>query len=132
MLKSLERVKDKIKPDEYDYQRKLVDELYSAWSKEVDLKLEAEAAKTLGKYAVNYNTVSPVAVKNNIFVMEKANGVQFDKFTKYLNDNNVKLTKDEASDLLRSYVQVFFEQLLSVPKRVRKLCTQTLTQVIYS
>lgn len=45
MLKSLERVKDKIKPDEYDYQRKLVDELYSAWSKEVDLKLEAEAAK---------------------------------------------------------------------------------------
>ena len=109
-------MKDKIKPDEYDYQRKLVDELYSAWSKEVDLKLEAEAAKTLGKYAVNYNTVSPVAVKNNIFVMEKANGVQFDKFTKYLNDNNVKLTKDEASDLLRSYVQVFFEQLLSVPK----------------
>lgn len=121
MLKSLERVKDKIKPDEYDYQRKLVDELYSAWSKEVDLKLEAEAAKTLGKYAVNYNTVSPVAVKNNIFVMEKANGVQFDKFTKYLNDNNVKLTKDEASDLLRSYVQVFFEQLLSVPKKGEKV-----------
>mgnify|MGYP000808188735 FL=1 len=30
MLKSLERVKDKIKPDEYDYQRKLVDELYGA------------------------------------------------------------------------------------------------------
>lgn len=70
---------------------------------------------------MNYNTVSPVAVKNNIFVMEKANGVQFDKFTKYLNDNNVKLTKDEASDLLRSYVQVFFEQLLSVPKKGEKV-----------
>ena len=121
MLKSLERMKDKIKPDEYDYQRKLVDELYGAWSKEVDLKLEAEAAKTLGKYAVNYNTVSPVAVKNNIFVMEKANGVQFDKFTQYLKDNNVKLTKDEAGDLLRSYVQVFFEQLLSVPKKGQKV-----------
>ena len=121
MLKSLERMKDKIKPDEYDYQRKLVDELYGAWSKEVDLKLEADAAKTLGKYAVNYNTVSPVAVKNNIFVMEKANGVQFDKFTQYLKDNNVKLTKDEASDLLRSYVQVFFEQLLSVPKKGQKV-----------
>ncbi len=121
MLKSLERVKDKIKPDEYEYQRKLVEELYSAWSKEVDLKLEAEAAKTLGKYAVNYNTVSPIAVKNNIFVMEKANGVQFDKFTKYLQDNNIKLTKDEASDLLRSYFQVFFEQLLSVPKQGQKV-----------
>lgn len=124
-------MKDKIKPDEYDYQRKLVDELYGAWSKEVDLKLEAEAAKTLGKYAVNYNTVSPVAVKNNIFVMEKANGVQFDKFTQYLKDNNVKLTKDEAGDLLRSYVQVFFEQLLSVPKKDKKLCMLTRTQVIY-
>lgn len=121
MLKSLERVKDKIKPDEYDYQRKLVDELYSAWSKEVDLKLEAEAAKTLGKYAVNYNTVSPVAVKNNIFVMEKANGVQFDKLAEHLKNNKIELTQDEAGDLLINYMKVFFEQLLSIPKKGQKV-----------
>ena len=121
MLKSIERMKNKIKPDEYEYQKKLVNELYGAWSKEIDLKLEADAAKTLGKYAVNYNTVAPISVKNKIFVMEKANGVQFDKFTKYLKDNNVKLTKDEAADLVRSYVQVFFEQLLSVPKKGQKV-----------
>ncbi|DAB19300.1 TPA: hypothetical protein CPT97_02450, partial [Candidatus Gastranaerophilales bacterium HUM_17] len=121
MLKSLERVKDKIKPDEYDYQRKLVDELYSAWSKEVDLKLEAEAAKTLGKYAVNYNTVSPVAVKNNIFVMEKANGVQFDKLEEYLKKNKINLTEQEAEDIYINYMKVFFEQLLSVPKKGQKV-----------
>ena len=115
MLKSLERVKDKIKPDEYDYQRKLVDELYSAWSKEVDLKLEAEAAKTLGKYAVNYNTVSPVAVKNNIFVMEKANGVQFDKLEEYLKKNKINLTEQEAEDIYINYMKVFFEQLHADP-----------------
>lgn len=121
MLKSLERMKDKIKPDEYDYQRKLVDELYGAWSKEVDLKLEAEAAKTLGKYAVNYNTVSPVAVKNNIFVMEKANGVQFDKLEEYLKKNKINLTEQEAEDIYINYMKVFFEQLLSVPKKGQKV-----------
>lgn len=121
MLKSLERVKDKIKPDEYDYQRKLVDELYGAWSKEVDLKLEADAAKTLGKYAVNYNTVSPVAVKNNIFVMEKANGVQFDKLEEYLKKNKINLTEQEAEDIYINYMKVFFEQLLSVPKKGQKV-----------
>lgn len=121
MLKSLERVKDKIKPDEYDYQRKLVDELYSAWSKEVDLKLEAEAAKTLGKYAVNYNTVAPIAVKNNIFVMEKANGVQFDKLEEYLKKNKINLTEQEAEDIYINYMKVFFEQLLSVPKKGQKV-----------
>ncbi len=121
MLKSLERVKDKIKPDEYDYQRKLVDELYGAWSKEVDLKLEAEAAKTLGKYAVNYNTVSPVAVKNNIFVMEKATGVQFDKLEEYLKKNKINLTEQEAEDIYINYMKVFFEQLLSVPKKGQKV-----------
>ena len=53
--------------------------------------------------------------------MEKAKGIQFDKLTEYLKNNNIKLTKDEASDLLRSYVQVFFEQLLSVPKKGQKV-----------
>lgn len=121
MLKSLERVKDKIKPDEYDYQRKLLDELYNAWIKEIDLGLEADAAKTLGKYALNYNTVAPKIVKNNIFVMEKANGVQFDKFAEYLEKNNIKLSQNEAADLLRKYFQVFFEQLLAVPKQGQKV-----------
>lgn len=121
MLKSLERVKDKIKPDDYDYQRKLVDELYNAWSKEINLGLEAEAAETLGKYAINYNTVKPISVKNNIFVMERANGVQFDKFAEYLEKNNITLSMNEAADLLTKYMQVFFEQLLSVPKKGHKV-----------
>ena len=121
MLQALERVKDKLSADDYNYQRKLVDDLYQAWSKELDMKLEADAAKTLGKYAVHYNTVAPIEVKNNIFVMEKANGVQFDKFVDYLKENNIQLTKDEVADLTRKYFQVFFEQLLSVPKKGQKV-----------
>lgn len=121
MLKALERVKHQMKPDEYDYQVKLVDELYTAWSKELDLGLEAKAAETLGKYAQNYNTVAPLAVKNNIFVMEKANGVQFDKFAEYLEKNNIQLSPDDASELLIKYMKVFFEQLLSVPKKGQKV-----------
>lgn len=121
MLNTLERVKDQLKPDEYNYQKKLIDELYSAWTKEVNLSLEADAARTLGKYAENYNTVAPIDVVDNIFVMEKANGVQFDKFAEYLEKNNIQLTKDQAIDLFRKYMTVFFEQLLSVPKHGDKV-----------
>ena len=121
MLKALERVKNTMSKDDYNYQVKLVNELYSAWSKELDLKLEANAAEILGKHAVNYNTVAPIAVKNNIFVMEKAKGVQFDQFTKWLEKNKKTLTKDEAANLLRQYFQVFFEQLLSVPQKGEKI-----------
>lgn len=121
MLDALNRVKDNLKPDEYDYQIKLVNELYNAWSKELNLELEAKAAETLGKYAKNYNTVAPIEVKNNIFVMEKAKGVQFDKFAEYLEKNNITLTPDETADLFRKYMEVFFEQLLSIPKQGEKV-----------
>ena len=50
-----------------------------------------------------------------------ANGVQFDQFSKWLQKNKKKLTKDEATNLLRQYFQVFFEQLLSVPKKGEKV-----------
>ena len=121
MLDAIERVKDKLQPDEYEYQKRLVSELYEAWSKEVNLSLEADAAKTLGKFAEHYNTVAPIDVKNNIFVMEKAKGVQFDKFAEFLEENGIQLSMDEAMDLLRKYMQVFFEQLLSVPKHGEKV-----------
>ena len=121
MLATIERMKGKLTEDEYNYQKKLVDELYNAWSKELDLGLEAEAAKTLGKYAINYNTVAPIEVKNNMFVMEKAKGIQFDKLGEYLEKNNKKLTKKEANTLMAKYFQLFFEQLLSVPKKGNKV-----------
>ncbi len=121
MLATIERMKGKLTEDEYNYQKKLVDELYNAWSKELDLGLEAEAAKTLGKYAINYNTVAPIEVKNNMFVMEKAKGIQFDKLGEYLEKNNKKLTKKEANILMAKYFQLFFEQLLSVPKKGNKV-----------
>ena len=82
--------------------------MYTAWSKELDLGLEAKAAETLGKYAQNYNTVAPLAVKNNIFVMEKANGVQFDKFAEYLEKNNnwpktIKVALNNTDSYYRPY-----------------------------
>ena len=121
MLDAIERMKGTLTEDEYNYQTKLVDELYNAWAKELDLKLEANAAETLGKYAMNYNTVAPLEVKNNIFVMEKAKGIQFDKFGDYLEKNNKQLSQKEANNLMAKYFQVFFEQLLSVPKKGNKV-----------
>lgn len=121
MLDAIERMKGTLTEDEYNYQTKLVDELYKAWAKELDLKLEANAAETLGKYAMNYNTVAPIEVKNNIFVMEKAKGIQFDKFGDYLEKNNKQLSRKEANNLMAKYFQVFFEQLLSVPKKGDKV-----------
>ena len=121
MLSVLKRMRSKMTKEEYNYQCTLVDDLYKAWSKEVDMQLEADAAELLGKHAKHYNTVAPIEVKNNIFIMEKANGVQFDKFVEYLNKNNKKLSMDELTELSVKYVQVFMEQLLSVPKTGNKV-----------
>ena len=63
--------------------------------------------------------------------MEKANGVQFDKLEEYLKKNKINLTEQEAEDIYINYMKVFFEQLLSVPKKGQKLCMLTRTQVIY-
>lgn len=104
-----------------DFYKKQVNYLFDAWIKEIDLSLEGEAARLLGANAREYNAIKPIEIKNNIYVMEKAPGVQFNKFVNYLENSGTKLTKKEAISLSINYLEVFFEQLLSVPKEGGKI-----------
>lgn len=121
ILNSLEKIKHTLEPDVFDYQKRVVNELYNAWSKEISMLNEAEAAKILRENGCNFNTVKPINVKNNIYVMEKASGIQMDKFIKYLDENNIKLTQEEANNLINKYIQVIFEQLIALPPKGNKI-----------
>lgn len=98
-----------------------VNSLYDAWAKEVDLAKEMEAAEILGRNAKHYHAVKPIEVKDNIYVMEKAPGVQFNQFIEQMLKENKTMTKKEIFSLMKNYFQVFFEQLLSVPKKGSKV-----------
>lgn len=104
-----------------DYFVRRINLLFDTWKQELDLVLEHDAALVLGQNARNYIAIKPIEVKDNIYVMEKALGVQFNKFVDYLGQNGKQITKKEIGLLLLNYFKVFFEQLLSVPKAGMKV-----------
>lgn len=104
-----------------NYMTRKADSLYDAWAKELDLAQEMEATKILGKNAKHYNTATPIEIKDNIYVMEKAPGIQFNQFIEQMQKENKTLSKKDIFYLIKNYSQVFFEQLLSVPKNGMKV-----------
>lgn len=114
--------KGKIKDiDQLSFYKRQVNCLFDAWVKEIDLNLEMEATNLLAKGAKQFNAVKPIEIKNNIYVMEKSPGVQFNKLIGYLKENNRKLSKKEIATLSINYLKVFLEQLLSVSKEGGKI-----------
>lgn len=108
-------------PEKTSFIVRKINSLYDAWAKEVDLNKEMEAAEILGKNARHYNVAQPIEVKDNIYVMKKAPGVQFNQFIDQMLKENKTITKKEIFSLMKNYFQVFFEQLLSVPKKGSKV-----------
>ena len=53
--------------------------------------------------------------------MEKAPGIQFNQFIDQMLKENKKISQKDMFYLMRNYFQVFFEQLLSVPKKGTKV-----------
>ena len=104
-----------------DYLKRKINSLYDAWLQEVDLNKEMEATKILGQNAKHYNAIKAIEVKDNIYVMEKAPGIQFNEFIDAMEKQNKKLSEKEFFKILTNYIQVFFEQLLSVPKKGTKV-----------
>lgn len=74
--------------EEKDFLIKNLQNISEGISQEVDLTNEMKAAQELAKYTSKANVVKPVAVKNNIYVMEKANGISLQNLMKYLESND--------------------------------------------
>ncbi len=107
--------------EDFEYLKKYIDVMFSAWSKECDLSLEKEAAEIMAQNAKRFNVVKPMEIKDNIYVMEKANGVRLNQLDEYLQTNNVELTEEQVRKLLLNYNRVFIEQLISIPRSGQKI-----------
>lgn len=104
-----------------DYFKRRIDSLFDAWAKEVDLAGESKAAKVLGKNARGYNAVVPIEVKDNVYVMERAKGIQLNELVDELHKQGKTITTKDFIFIMANYFKVFMEQLLSVPKKGMKI-----------
>lgn len=112
---------NKDNPEKSNFLVRKANSLFDAWAQEVDLSKEMEATQILGQNARNYNAVRAIEVKDNIYVMEKAPGVQFNDFIDDMMKRGKKISEQDMFKLMINYFQVFFEQLLSVPKKGMKV-----------
>ncbi len=120
-LRLLQNSKFKDKPEEYTFYQKYINVMYDAWAKETNLSLEEEAAKIMAKNAKKFNVVKPIEIKDNIYVMEKAKGVQLNRINEELTRRNMTLSEEQIKKLLLNYNEVFIEQLISIPRNGQKI-----------
>ncbi len=107
--------------EEFTYYKKFIDVMYAAWSKECDLSLEKEAAEIMASNAKRFNVVKPIEIRDNIYVMEKAKGVQLNKLDEELKRRDMQLSEEQIKKLLLNYNKVFIEQLISIPRSGQKI-----------
>lgn len=93
-----------------------IEDLFNAWADEIDFAKERENALLLAKNNETFTVPKPIALKDGIYVMEKASGIQLDKLDSYLRENNKKLTHDEKKWLQDQYQKIIDEQN-SVPNK---------------
>ncbi len=117
----LEKSEYRKNKEEFTYYKKFIDVMYGAWAKECDLSLEKEAAEIMASNAKRFNVVKPIEIKNNIYVMEKAKGIQLNKLDEELRRRDMKLTEEQVKKLLLNYNKVFIEQLISIPRSGQKI-----------
>ena len=87
-LKFAELVKSQVQdPKEQEYLLRNLDDLAEGIRKEVDFTNEMEAAKNLKPYTKTANVVQPIEVKDNIYVMEKANGISLKTLQEFISLN---------------------------------------------
>ncbi|MCM1264696.1 MAG: AarF/UbiB family protein [Candidatus Gastranaerophilales bacterium] len=109
-------------PKMLEYFKGRANSLFDAWSKEVDLKHEMDSADVLAKNARNFKVVKPIEIKDNVYVMEKAEGVQFDKFSEYMGkDDAINLDPKDALKIVTDYMKILFEQKFAVPTKGNKV-----------
>lgn len=108
-------------PERKEYDINQLDNMYKVWGEEVNLSQEALSAKEIGEQAARFQPVDVIDAKPNIFIMQKAQGVQLDssKFAQKWKDAN--LTEADFKNFVENYVQVYCEQLFSLPKVGKKV-----------
>ena len=94
--------------DEKDYLLRNIDDLADGIMKEVDLKNEMDNALKLAKSTKVAKVVEPVEVKNNVYVMKRAEGVSLASF---MDLNRLYIQKEAAEKLGGAEKQKMLEQI---------------------
>ncbi len=121
VLELLEKSDIRNNKEEYSYCTKFINTMFDAWAQETNLSLEKEAAEVMAANAKKFNVVKPIEVKDNVYVMEKASGVQLNKLDEELKRRNMTLTQEQIKKLIMNYNEVFIEQLISIPRSGQKM-----------
>ena len=98
---------------EKEFLIKNVENIANGVMAEVDLSNEMEAAKRLAKTVKMANVVKPIEVKNNIYVMERADGISLADFNEFSigffrckrNLQNAKNSYGEGSEQVSEYIK---------------------------
>lgn len=104
---------------QYDIEQ--VNNMYKVWGDEIDLTMEATSAKEIGNQANRFKPVKVIDSSKNIFIMEKAQGVQMDSSKLAEEWKKSGLTEDDFTSFVEDYVRVYCEQLFSLPKSGKKV-----------
>lgn len=116
-------------PNEKEAQIKGLKQLFDTWRKELDLKAEAESAKTLANSVKAAKVVKPVKTSKdgNAYIMEKAKGVLFSDIIDFI-DLEDKLCietpfehRQKRNNISKAYNQLYLEQIFCVPKTGEKI-----------
>lgn len=119
-----------------EFCEKSLNELYQVWEQELDLDAEMKNGELLGQNITKARVAKGIEVKSSkdgvtAYVMELARGVQLSEYFELeslrttlgcskFGDNGVSLMASSSIAYMR-YMQVVFEQLLSVPKTGEKV-----------
>lgn len=115
--KMIELIKSEFKdPKEQEYLLKNLEDLAQGIRKEVDFKNEMEAAKQLKKYTKKAKVVEPIEVRNNIYVMEKANGISLKTL-----QESIALEQQKKICLEYGEGDILKEKLLEIEKKLNEI-----------
>lgn len=104
-------------PERKKYDENQVDNMFKVWGNEINLIEEATSAKEIGEQALTFQPVGVIAAKKNIFIMERAPGAQLDS-SKFAEEwKKADLNEDDFKNFVENYVQVYCDQLFSLPKK---------------
>lgn len=113
------------KKDEMNYLIKNVESLAEGISKEVDFNHEMKAAQKLARHTHVANVVNPITVKNNIYIMEKAEGIGLQDLTRLNELHTRRKILKPMVDKNPAFASFMKSELDSVEKEIAAITART-------
>lgn len=107
---------EQISPQEKHFLIENINNIAEGVLQEVNFANEKNAALELAKVTKNAKVVKPIDVINNVYIMEKADGISLQHLIKELYNSNctINLTESDAKNLIDLYQNALIEQFAKI------------------